>query len=100
MSSYTDNRGFYYTYILTNKYRTTFYIGVTNDLQRRVYEHINKTNTSCFTAKYNVIELVYYEQSIYINNAITREKDLKGWKKDKKVALIKTINPYLETIFL
>ncbi|MGL4584477.1 MAG: GIY-YIG nuclease family protein, partial [Flavobacterium sp.] len=51
-------------------------------MQRRVYEHINKTNTSCFTTNYNVIELIYYEQSIYINNAITREKELKEWKKD------------------
>lgn len=88
-----------YTYILTNKYRTTFYIGVTADLKRRVTTHTNG-NGSIFTKKYNVVDLIYYEEFSDINQAIEREKRLKNWKKDWKIDLIKKLNPSLETIYL
>ncbi|WP_317038903.1 GIY-YIG nuclease family protein [Myroides marinus] len=85
MTNHNYIRGFYYIYILTNKHRTTFYIGFTNDLPRRISEHINgiETNTKCFTARYNVTDLIYYESFLYVNNAIYREKELKGWRREK-----------------
>ncbi|HLV46887.1 MAG TPA: GIY-YIG nuclease family protein [Flavobacterium sp.] len=87
----------YYVYILTNKYRTTFYIGVTNDLNVRVSQH-NDHKGSVFTSKYNVTDLIYYESYNDIKQAISREKQLKNWKKDWKINLVKTINPNLETL--
>ena len=87
----------FYVYIVTNKYRTTFYVGVTNDLNRRSTEH-NESKASIFTSKYNLTDLVYYEIFSDINQAIYREKQLKNWKKDWKLKLIKEINSTLETI--
>ena len=87
----------FYVYMVTNKYRTTFYVGVTNDLNRRSTEH-NESKGSIFTSKYNLTDLVYYETFSDINQAIYREKQLKNWKKDWKLKLIKEINPNLETI--
>ena len=81
----------YYTYILTNSNRTVLYIGVTNDLQRRINEH--KAGLSSFTKKYNVHQLVYFEEYPDINAAIAREKQLKGWARAKKEALINSFNP-------
>ena len=89
----------FYVYIVTNKYRTTFYVGVTNDLNRRSIEH-NESKGSKFTSKYNLTDLVYYEIYIDINLAISREKQLKSWKKDWKLKLMKDLNPNLETIQL
>ncbi len=81
----------YYVYIISNKNRSTLYVGVTNDLLRRVYEH--KTGKgSKFAIKYNLNELVYYEESFDINSAIEREKQLKNWHKDWKWNLIKKQN--------
>ncbi len=81
----------YYVYIISNKNRSTLYVGVTNDLLRRVFEH--KTGKgSKFAIKYNLIELVYYEESSDINSAIEREKQLKNWHKDWKWDLIKKQN--------
>ena len=80
-----------YVYILTNKTNTVLYIGVTNNLQRRVYEHKNKMIDG-FTKKYHLNKLVYFEECSDINNAIIREKQLKGWKRDKKNALINNMN--------
>jgi len=81
----------YYVYIISNKNRSTLYIGVTNDLLRRVYEH--KTGRgSKFTIKYNLKELVYYEETSDINSAIKREKQIKNWHKDWKWNLIKKHN--------
>ena len=79
-------------YILTNKNKTTLYIGVTNNLQRRLSEHI-KGIGSKFTKRYNVHYLIYYEKFEDITLAIEREKQLKKWSRSKKVKLINTINP-------
>ena len=81
----------YYVYIISNKNRSTLYVDVTNDLVRRVYEH--KTGMgSKFAIKYNLNELIYYEQSQDINSAIKREKQIKNWYKEWKWELIKTQN--------
>lgn len=81
----------YYIYILTNKTHSTLYIGVTNNLQRRLYEHKNKL-VDGFTKKYNVYKLVYYEVYQEIELAITREKVLKKWSRAKKNNLITHFN--------
>lgn len=81
----------YYVYIMTNKSRT-LYTGVTNNLERRVYEHKNKL-VAGFTSKYNLQFLVYYETTTDINAAIAREKQIKGWLRSKKIALIDSMNP-------
>lgn len=81
----------YYVYILSNESRT-LYIGVTNNLERRLYEHKNKL-TDSFTKKYNLTKLVYYETTDDINDAIHREKQLKGWLRIKKIMLIEEDNP-------
>ena len=86
-----------YVYILMNRNRTTNYIGVTNDLLRRVIEHKEGLG-SIYTQKYNVKELVYYEEFSDINQAIDREKQLKNWHKEWKLNLIKTINPELKEL--
>ena len=81
----------YFTYIMTNR-AGTLYVGVTNDLERRVYEH--KTGTvPGFTRKYKVDQLVHYETTEDIFSAIQREKQIKGWLRSKKIALIESINP-------
>ena len=81
----------YYVYILTNKIKTVLYIGVTNDLQRRVYEHKNKL-IDWFTKKYNCDSLLYYEQTWDIESAIMREKELKWWSRKKKDNMINSVN--------
>jgi len=81
----------YYVYILTNKSKT-LYIGVTNDLNRRLFEHKNKIIEG-FTKKYNIGKLVYYETFTDPNEAIKREKQIKGWLRIKKINLIETLNP-------
>jgi len=81
----------YYVYILTNKSKT-LYIGVTNDLNRRLFEHKNKIIEG-FTKKYNIGKLVYYETFTDPNEAIKREKQIKGWLHIKKINLIGTLNP-------
>jgi len=81
----------YYVYILTNK-SNTLYVGVTNNLQKRLYEHKNKL-VNGFTKKYNLNKLIYFEIYQNINDAIKREKQIKGWIRKKKIALIKTKNP-------
>jgi putative endonuclease len=77
---------------MTNKGNRVLYTGVTNDLQRRVYEHKNKL-VKGFTKKYNVIKLVFYEVCNEIESAILREKQIKGWLRAKKIALIESMNP-------
>ena len=81
----------YYTYILANKTDTTLYIGVTNDLQRRVAEHRSGLIPG-FTQKYNCHKLVYFEEYSDVDLAIAREKQLKKWSRAKKEALIATKN--------
>ena len=82
----------YYVYMLTNKYNKALYIGVTNDLQRRLFEHRGE-NKESFSQKYNTHKLVYYETSSDVKAAIAREKQLKGWRREKKDALISSMNP-------
>ena len=82
----------YYVYIMTNKSRT-LYTGVTNDLMRRVYEHKNKLDPKSFTCKYNIQYLVYYESTSSVQVALEREKQIKGWLRKKKIALIESENP-------
>ena len=82
----------YYVYILSNYTNSTLYIGVTNDLKRRIYEHKNKL-ISGFSSKYNVNKLVYFEETTDIKSAIQREKNLKKWKREWKDELIKKNNP-------
>ena len=82
----------YFVYIVTNKNKTVLYIGVTNDLQRRIYEHENGL-LSGFTKKYNCHFLVYYEHFQNIEDAISREKEIKKWRRDKKENMIIEFNP-------
>lgn len=82
-----------YIYILTNYTKTTLYIGVTNDITRRIYEHKNHIYHNSFTDKYNVDICIYYEDFNSIEDAILREKEIKKWSRKKKEILINTINP-------
>ena len=82
----------YYIYIMTNTYDSVFYTGVTNNLKRRVGEHKEKLNPNCFTAIYKLHKLVYYEKFIYVNDAIAREKQIKGGSRRKKIELIEKCN--------
>jgi putative endonuclease len=82
----------YYIYILTNKSHTVLYTGVTNDLNRRVWEHKQKIKKG-FTERYNVTELVHFELFDSIELAIAREKQIKGYSRTKKDALIQAFNP-------
>jgi putative endonuclease len=81
----------YYVYIMTNGSRT-LYTGVTDDLVRRVYEHKNKLIEG-FTKRYNITRLVHYEVTSDVQAAIQREKQIKGWLRKKKIALIEAANP-------
>ena len=85
----------YYIYIITNMNKTVLYIGVTNNLQRRLDEH-RQGKTGSFTAKYRVWHLLYFEEFNDIRYAIAREKEIKGWKREKKNKLIETTNPSWE----
>ena len=82
-----------YVYIMTNKNKTTLYIGVTNNLCRRIYEHKNHLIKNAFTAKYNLEYCIYFEEFQYFDIAIQREKELKKWNRQKKEALINKKNP-------
>jgi putative endonuclease len=87
-----------YIYIMTNKKNGTLYIGVTSDIVKRVYEHKNKL-TDGFTKKYNLEKLVYYEIYDDIKEAITREKQLKNWKRDWKLELINKVNSNWDDLY-
>lgn len=86
-----------FIYIMSNKNLTTFYIGVTNDLERRVKEHKDGEGSE-FTSKYNLHHLVYYEIISDIKTAIKREKQLKRWHREWKINLIKELNPTFEDL--
>lgn len=92
MSNFTRESREYFVYILTNKSNEVFYIGVTNNLKRKMYEHRNKL-VAGFTKKYNIAKLVYFEVTNDIYSAIKREKQLKNWHRDWKINLINTFNP-------
>ncbi|MGK7903088.1 MAG: GIY-YIG nuclease family protein [Hormoscilla sp.] len=81
----------YYLYIMTNKHNTVLYTGVTNDLQRRVYEHKSKLIAG-FTKRYNINKLVYYEIYEDVTEAIAREKQIKAGSRQKKLDLVNSIN--------
>lgn len=81
----------YYVYIMTNA-SITLYVGVTNNLERRVQQHKLKQIPG-FTAKYNITQLVYHEETGDVLAAIAREKTIKGWLRAKKIALIESVNP-------
>lgn len=86
-----------YVYITSNPGRTVFYIGVTNSLERRILEHFNnKGRKETFVGKYYCYELIYFEILQNIKEAITREKELKSWSREKKLCLIKSVNPTLK----
>jgi len=82
-----------YIYIMTNKYKTTLYIGVTSDLSSRVLKHRRHFYPNSFTAKYNLTYCIYYEHFFSIQEAISRETELKKWRREKKDQLINKMNP-------
>ena len=89
----------YYVYILANRTNTTIYIGVTNDLRRRIYEHKQHFDSNSFTAKYDVTKLVYFEETESINTAIEREKQIKGWSRKRKNKLVTSKNPEWKDLY-
>lgn len=90
----------YFVYIMTNEYRTALYIGVTNNIQRRISQHYfdSQNLKKSFAGKYNCIYLVYYEGFEYPNDAINREKAIKKWRREKKNQLISEFNPKWENL--
>ena len=88
----------YYVYMLTNKTNKVLYTGITNNLKRRIYEHKNGL-VDGFTKKYNVHKLVYYDYTIDVRSAISREKQIKGWTRAKKDALINGFNPNWQDLY-
>ena len=87
----------YYIYIITNKSKTVLYTGVTNSLKKRLSEHKDNivSGKKTFASKYEVHFLLYYEKFTWIQEAIAREKEIKGWTRAKKIELVKLINPEL-----
>jgi putative endonuclease len=96
---YMQKKNQYYIYVLTNKRNGTLYIGVTNNLFSRGFQHKLKDNKNSFTAKYDINKLVYYEIYKYINNAIAREKQLKNWQRQWKIELIEKDNSTWRDLF-
>jgi putative endonuclease len=88
----------YYVYIMTNKYNTVLYTGVTNNLKRRVYEH-KQGRGGAFTSRYNVRKLVYYEFTGDVNAAIAREKQIKGGSRQKKTNVVESANPEWKDLY-
>ena len=87
-----------YVYIMTNKYNTVLYTGVTSDLKKRIWQHRNK-KIEGFTKKYNVTKLVYYECCGDIKSAIEREKQIKAGNRKKKIELIEGMNPMWDDLW-
>jgi putative endonuclease len=87
----------FFVYMMTNRTRVVLYTGVTNDLDRRVWEHRNHA-VKGFTKTYKVDRLVYYENFSGARDAIAREKEIKGWRHEKKSALVRTKNPQWEDL--
>ena len=88
----------YYVYILTNKTNKVLYTGITNNLKRRIYEHKNGLADG-FTKKYNVHKLVYFDYTTDVRSATLREKQIKGWTRAKKDALINEFNPEWQDLY-
>lgn len=86
----------YYVYITTNKNKTVLYTGVANNVGVRLSQHLEASQhfpSSSFAGKYNAVYLLHYERFTYIEHAIAREKEIKGWRRSKKEALINSVNP-------
>ena len=98
MIEYSEGSHTYYVYIITNSYRSTFYIGMTNNLGLRLGQHNEniERGIKTFASKYNLKYLVYYEKFTWVQQAIEREKELKGWRRDKKLDLIRSFNANFE----
>jgi len=98
MFDYQQGFHSYYVYIITNKYRSTYYIGMTNNLKVRLEQHKENiiVGNKTFASKYNLEFLVYYEKYTWVQEAIAREKELKKWRREKKLNLIKEFNPAFE----
>ncbi|RZK10702.1 MAG: GIY-YIG nuclease family protein [Flavobacterium sp.] len=94
----TEGYHTYYIYIITNKAKTVLYTGVTNHLKVRLQQHQENVaiGNVTFASNYKAHYLLYYEKFTWIQEAIAREKEIKGWRREKKLDLIKTINPNLE----
>ena len=88
----------YYVYLMTNWNNKVLYTGITNNLERRVYEHRNKLIDG-FTSKYNINKLVYYDYTTDVASAIEREKQIKGWSRKKKNELIYSMNPTWKDLY-
>jgi putative endonuclease len=88
-----------FVYIITNKYQTVVYTGVTSNLPQRIKEHREKRNPNSFSARYDVNILVYYEQFQWIEDAITREKQIKAGSREAKNNLIRSMNPTWKDLF-
>lgn len=86
-----------YIYIMSNQYRTTFYIGVTSNLEARIWQHINNEGSE-FVKKYRLYDLIYFEHFHRITDAIDREKQLKRWHRDWKINLIQSMNPEMKDL--
>ncbi len=89
----------YYVYILTNANKNLIYVGITNNLVRRVYEHKNHLDRGSYTARYNIDQLVYFETTSDVYSAISREKQIKGWNRKRKNKLVESRNPGWEDIY-
>lgn len=89
----------YFVYLMTNWNNNVIYVGVTSDLERRVYEHKNKLIKG-FTEKYNINKLVYFEETEDVNSAIAREKEIKKWRREKKNRLVEKLNIRWEDLSL
>lgn len=98
MIDFNEGSYTFYVYIITNTYRSTFYTGMTNNLHLRLWQHsenIEKGNKT-FASKYNLRHLVFYEKFSWVQHAIEREKEIKSWRRDKKLELIRSFNPNFE----
>jgi putative endonuclease len=89
-----------YVYILSNTTHTTVYVGVTNDLVRRIYEHRNDLDPNSFSARYKVHDLVYFEELGDIYEALSREKQIKGWNRARKNRLVESKNPMWRDLYI
>lgn len=89
----------YFVYILTNK-SNTLYVGSTKDLYRRLRDHTRKKSKTGFTAKYSLNKLIYFEELVTNEEAVHRERQLKGWTRKRKIELIKSLNPKFGELFI
>ena len=89
----------YYVYMLTNNHKNLLYVGITNDLVRRIYEHKHHIDKGSYTDRYNIENLIYYESTSDVKAAIEREKQIKGWNRKRKEKLIATKNPNWDDLY-